>query len=336
MPKGKGVVAYNLRSLHRIAFQRPKAGHSREKTMPATKQKSAVRARVAVPTRALTKVHRSEYVSWALIVAVALLTLLSSASVLPPMLSSRLATFWIFSKPQMMVIVGLSLTLLLLVGLAHQKRYIQALRRQFEEHERTERARAQRHTSRLYALLNVGRMMVAQSDLQTVFESIVKMCIEVFNGDQASLMLHDVDSATLEVRAVAGKLVPEGMLGTRQPVGKGVAGWVAQNREPLFLHPGADGGAPAGLELKKKDLSSAMVVPIILRDELVGVINVSTRSSEVHLDDDDLRALQAFAENVGAAIRHTEQAEWMRATIRKLQGQKDKSGISGSYQARPS
>jgi hypothetical protein len=26
---------------------------------------------------------------------------------------------------------------------------------------------------------------------------------------------------------------------------------------------------------------------------------------------------------VGAAIRHAEQAEWMRATIRKLQGQKE-------------
>jgi len=302
--------------------------------MAAKPHKAMARAQARGKSGALNKVHRNEYISWALIVAVTLLTLLSSASVLPPILSDRLASFWIFSKPQMMVIVGLSLTLLLLAGLAHQQRYLKALRRQFESHQRMERESAQRHTSRLYALLNVGRMMVSQSDLQTVFESIVKMCIEVFNCDQASLMLHDAESGTLEVRAVAGKLVPEGILGTRQPVGSGVAGWVAQKREPLFLRPGGE-NAPPGLELKKKDLSSAMVVPIILRDELVGVINVSTRSSDVHLDNDDLRALQAFAENVGAAIRHTEQAEWMRATIRKLQGQKDKTGISGSYQARP-
>jgi transcriptional regulator with GAF, ATPase, and Fis domain len=302
--------------------------------MTARSGKTPVRSQTRGKSSALTKVHRNEYISWALIVAVALLTLLSSASVLPPILSDRLASFWIFSKAQMMVIVGLSLTLLLLAGLAHQQRYLKALRRQFESHQHMERDRAQRHTSRLYALLNVGRMMVSQSDLQTVFESIVKMCIEVFSCDQASLMLHDVESGTLVVRAVAGKLVPEGILGTRQPVGSGVAGWVAQKREPLFLRPGVD-SAPPGLELKKKDLCSAMVVPIMLRDELVGVINVSTRSPDVHLDDDDLRALQAFAENIGAAIRHTEQAEWMRATIRKLQGQKDKTGISGSYQARP-
>jgi GAF domain-containing protein len=76
-----------------------------------------------------------------------------------------------------------------------------------------------------------------------------------------------------------------------------------------------------------------MVVPVILRGELVGVINVSTRSPDINFDDDDLRALQVFAENVGAAIRHTEQTEWMRATIRKLQSQKDRSNITGTYPA---
>jgi hypothetical protein len=43
-----------------------------------------------------------------------------------------------------------------------------------------------------------------------------------------------------------------------------------------------------------------------------------------------------FAENVGAAIRHTEQTEWMRATIRKLQSQKDRGNISGVFPAQPS
>jgi GAF domain-containing protein len=63
------------------------------------------------------------------------------------------------------------------------------------------------------------------------------------------------------------------------------------------------------------------------------VINVSARAPHIDFDHDDVRALQAFAENVGAAIRHAEQAEWMRATIRKLQGQKDHH--TGTQQARP-
>ena len=62
-----------------------------------------------------------------------------------------------------------------------------------------------------------------------------------------------------------------------------------------------------------------MVVPIILRDELVGVLNVSSRSHKVNYDKTDLKALEVFAENVGSCIRHTEQATWMRQTVQKLQ-----------------
>jgi len=282
-----------------------------------------------------TEIHRSAYVNWFLIITVVLLTAVSSLSVLPPVLSDRISSFWIFSKPQMMVIVGLTLTLVLLAGLAHQQRYLAALRAQFKANQKLERERAERHTARLYALLNVSRVMVAQSDLQTVFDSITKLCCDAFGCDQASLMLLDPNTDTLEVRAVSGKNIPEGVLGARQPVGKGIAGYVAQKREPLLLkHRDTQADIP-GLELRKKDLSAAMVVPVILRDELVGVINVSARSKDVEFDSDDVKALQAFAENVGAAVRHTEQAEWMRATIRKLQSQRDRSGITGVYPAHP-
>ncbi len=281
------------------------------------------------------RIHQSAYTNWFLIATVVLLTLVSLVSVLPPVLSDRMAQIWLFSKPQMLVIAGLTLALLLLVGLAHQRRYLTVLRRQFDAIQRNERDRAQRQAARTYALLNVSKVLVEQNDLQTAFDSITKICVDAFSCDQASLMLFDRDSASLVVRAVHGKAVPEGMIGARQPLGKGPSGFVAQQREPLVLRADDRTNVP-GLELKKRELTAAMVVPVILRDELVGVINVSTRSPEINFDDDDLRALQVFAENVGAAVRHTEQTEWMRATIRKLQNQKDRSGVSGVYPAQNS
>jgi transcriptional regulator with GAF, ATPase, and Fis domain len=279
------------------------------------------------------RINHSSYVNWSLIVIVVLLLAVSLLSVLPPVLSDRFSAFWIFSKPQMLVIAGLTLTLLLLAGLAHQMRYLHALREQFELARRTEREQSERHTARLYALLNMGRVMVAQSDLQTVFDSITKLCCDAFGCDQASLMLFDKDADVLEVRAVSGKHVPDGVLGHRQPVGKGIAGWVAQRREPLLITPSLP--PIQGLELRKKELSAAMVVPVILRDELVGVINVSARAQSVEFDADDMRALQAFAENVGAAIRHAEQADWMRATIRKLQDQKERGAHPAQAARKP-
>ncbi|HKW14258.1 MAG TPA: GAF domain-containing protein [Candidatus Krumholzibacteria bacterium] len=279
------------------------------------------------------KIKHSSYMNWSLIASVILLTLVSIVSVLPPVLSTRLSEIWFFSKHQMLVIVGLCLTLVLLAGLAHQMRYLHVLREQFAAVQKNERERAERHTARLYALLNMGRVMVTQSDLQTVFDSITKLCCDAFGCDRASLMLYDKNAELLEVCAVSGKNVVEGVLGSRQPIGKGISGWVAQKREPLLLTPTS--AVVPGLELNKKDVSSAMVVPVILRDELVGVINVSARPPHIDFDQDDVRALQAFAENVGAAIRHAEQAEWMRATIRKLQGHKEQHQARPAYVAEP-
>jgi transcriptional regulator with GAF, ATPase, and Fis domain len=281
------------------------------------------------------RIHQSAYTNWFLIGTVVLLTLVCLASVLPPVLSNEFATHWLFSKQQMLLIAGLTLALLLLVGLAHQRRYLVALRRQFEAIQRAERERTERHAARTYALLNMSRVMVEQNDLQMVFDSITKSCVDAFACDKASLMIFDRESTSLVVRAVSGKSIPADMLGTRQALGTGISGWVAQRREPLVLRANQRPNVP-GLELKNKEVIAAMIVPVILRDELVGVVNVSTRSPEINFDDDDLHALQVFAENVGAAVRHTEQTEWMRATIRKLQSQKDKSGISGVYPAQGS
>jgi putative methionine-R-sulfoxide reductase with GAF domain len=280
-------------------------------------------------------IHHSSYTNWFMIAMVAMLTLVSVATVLPPMLSARVAGIWLFSKPQMLLIAGLTLALILLAGLAHQRRYLMTLRRQFESIQRTERDRAERQAARTYALLNMSKVMVEQNDLQTVFDAITRICVDAFTCDKASLMVYDRESNSLVVRAVCGQSIPEGMLGTRQPLGKGISGFVAQQREPLVLRANQKTNVP-GLELKSRDIISAMIVPVILREELVGVVNVSAKSPDINFDDDDLRALQVFAENVGAAIRHTEQTEWMRATIRKLQSQKDKSSISGVYPAQKS
>jgi GAF domain-containing protein len=218
-----------------------------------------------------------------------------------------------------MLIVVLSLVLLTLTGLAHQQRYIAMLRRQFEQSQAEEIARAKKNTHRMFALLNVSRMLGASSDLQNTFDSVTSMCLEAFNAHQASLMLFEGDMQELVVRSVSGQAVPSTMLGATLKLGEGIAGWAAKKGESLLIGDDFDPERYPDLELKNASLNSAMVVPIMLRDELVGVLNVSTRSRKIRYDKDDMRALQVFAENVGTCIRHTEQASWMRQTIRNLQ-----------------
>jgi transcriptional regulator with GAF, ATPase, and Fis domain len=232
-------------------------------------------------------------------------------------------------KPQMVLIVVLSLALLTLTGLAHQQRYIAELKREFEKAQADEIARAKKHTNRMFALLNVSRVLGSWSDLDKVFDSITDMCVEAFKCHIASLMRFDPDTNELVVKSVAGQSVPAAMLGARLKLGEGIAGWVAKKGEPLLMGKDFNPEEHPELTLKNTSLTSAMVVPIMLRDELVGVLNVSTRSRKIEYEKDDLRALLVFAENIGSCIRHTEQASWMRQTIRNLQEAVKASKSSG-------
>jgi transcriptional regulator with GAF, ATPase, and Fis domain len=262
---------------------------------------------------------RQKYLNWSLLVIAFLIIALGLLSVAPQLFGENLASSQPWPRPQNVLIIVLCLALLVLTGLAHQRRYIAILKAQFEQAQLDESARAKKHTQRLFALLNVSKVLGSWSDLQKVFDSIVEICVEAFGCHQASLMIFQNETQDLIVRAAAGESVPSTMMGVRVRLGEGIAGWAAKKGQALLIGSDFDPVKYPELELKNVSLTSAMVVPIMLREELVGVLNVSTRSRKTTYDNDDLRLLQVFAETVGSCIRHTEQASWMRHTIRNLQ-----------------
>jgi GAF domain-containing protein len=174
------------------------------------------------------------------------------------------------------------------------------------------------HSQRLRGVLEVSRVLNAETEPQAVFDAIASICKATFPCDQVSLMLLDRDTQELVVRAAAGHDDLTHVLGARRKLGEGMSGWVAQHREPLVLGPEVDHPArrpyPASASL-----TAAMLVPILVRDELDGVLNVSSRTAATRYGPDDLRALQVFAENAGTCIRHSERAAWSRRVIAAYQ-----------------
>jgi signal transduction protein with GAF and PtsI domain len=128
-------------------------------------------------------------------------------------------------------------------------------------------------------------------------------------------MMVNEDTLELETRATTGHANEDQVRAATVKIGEGIAGWVAEKREPIILTNETSLERYPNLKLKDKSISAAMVVPILLRDELVGVLNISTQSPDTMYTKEDLQALQVFAESAGTCIRHTEHVEWMRKTI---------------------
>jgi Nif-specific regulatory protein len=235
-----------------------------------------------------------------------------------PMLNERFAGIWPWANTHIVLLAGLVIAMaLLIIQLTLQQGKVTAVRQKVENLEVESSEREKQNNARLRALLNISRIMGAVTDPENVFSRITSTCLEIFNCQQASLMLINEEKTELQVRAATGHLAETKVGGAKQKIGVGIAGWVAKTQQPLILGPNIDMSRYPGLQLKSASVTAAMVVPILLRGELYGVLNVSSRTSGVTYNEEDLQALQVFAENAGTVIRHSEQAEWMRKMIEK-------------------
>lgn len=267
----------------------------------------------------VARLERQAWRNWTLVVGVILLACVGMAWGLYPELREHVAEVWPWAGTDEALTAGLAITLLLSTAyLTAQQRSVISLRRKLSDATAAAHAGMQQHVERLYGLLTVSRSLATATDPRVVFDCITRTCLDVFEGEQVSLMLIDRAQGDLEVLSATGHENAAAVVGKRTPVGQGIAGWVAENRRPLLLGPNIDADQYEGFEPKSVSLAAAIVVPIIMRDELLGVLNVARRTEGVEYNEEDVQALMVFGENAGIAVRHAEQSSWMRDTIRRL------------------
>ena len=278
---------------------------------------------------------RKSWRNWFLFVAVALITTIGLATAILTLLGGRIETVWPWANTDLILLAGLSVAILLFAAyLTQQQRQVTGLRLELMRANERSSQKVRQYYDRLAALVNVSRVLATSTDPQAVFDSITTTCLETFDCQQTSLMLLNDQTQELEVRSVKGHDQMARELATLQKVGQGIVGWVAERRKPFVL--GRDMGAPSieGTASQETSLpAAAMVVPVSLRGELVGVLSVSSSKPGLVYSDDDLQALQVFAETAGICCRHAEQTDWMRQTIQRLDAALQERGVDESHWA---
>jgi K+-sensing histidine kinase KdpD len=169
----------------------------------------------------------------------------------------------------------------------------------------------------LSALSEVGKAINRLLDIDDVLRRILQAALDLLEGDEGSIMLLDAAGEYLKV-AHAFTTAQEVVDGAVVKVGEGVAGWVAQNKEPLLLAGKVPDDMFDRLEKKQRDIPYAVSVPLVVNDELYGVLNVNAGPTR-QLSEYDLRALQLFAEHAAIAIRNARSFERERQTVVRLE-----------------
>ena len=156
----------------------------------------------------------------------------------------------------------------------------------------------------LYRAISTVNAVVEPED---TFDAVLRAGLELVGADRGSVMLLDDLDERLKIVSAQG-LSQAIVAQTRQKLGQGVAGWVAQQRKPLLLDGDAkdDDRFELTLEIDDDDLRSSISVPLHIRDELLGVLNMSltVRASKVELSEYELRMAAVFAQHATAAIEN--------------------------------
>lgn len=161
---------------------------------------------------------------------------------------------------------------------------------------------------RLLALRRFGRAMQAERegketapssavrDENVPLQELLRNVITTLRASSGSIMLMEPRDEVLRVRAAHGLPEEAGRNGG-QPIGQGIAGFVASRKEPLILPKdfGKFSNGELGRYAHREYIRSSLSVPIHTKDHLLGVMNLSSYADDRHFHADDLHWLNMLA-----------------------------------------
>jgi diguanylate cyclase (GGDEF)-like protein len=163
----------------------------------------------------------------------------------------------------------------------------------------------ERENHKLHLVLEANRTLSSSLDLQLVLERLMDKAREVTEAEASSLMLVDEDAQELYFFTVHGEK-SDAVKKIRLKIGEGIAGWVAQEGEPVLVEDAASDPR----FYRKADQSSGfqtrsmMCVPLIFRKRILGTIQVLNKTDNRNFDRQDLSILQIMADQASIAIEN--------------------------------
>ncbi|MFH1771363.1 MAG: HD domain-containing phosphohydrolase [Candidatus Omnitrophota bacterium] len=158
-------------------------------------------------------------------------------------------------------------------------------------------------TRELSLLYEIGQDVLSSIKLDEVLKTIVERITSVLDLEICSILLYDEASGLLSIKAscgLSGQVIKETMIA----LGKGISGWVLENRTPILVEDIEKDDQFKKISLEKYYTHSFISVPLIIKDKLIGVININNKASGMPFNNDDLRLARGIAAQAAIAIEN--------------------------------
>jgi PAS domain S-box-containing protein len=157
---------------------------------------------------------------------------------------------------------------------------------------------------RFQAIQRVTEAALAHLKLDSLLGVLLERLREMLEVDAVRVLLCTPEGRKLTVRAAVG-LEEENGNPVPVPIGQGIAGWVAYHRRAIIVD---DMSRVTVVNPLLRRLHSAMVAPLLVEGNLIGVLKVGTLTPRA-FGEADLGLLQLVADRVALAIDRARQHE---------------------------
>ncbi|XOF33061.1 MAG: GAF domain-containing protein [Candidatus Electrothrix sp. YB6] len=155
----------------------------------------------------------------------------------------------------------------------------------------------------LLPLYGLGEHFMSSTSEHDVLESLLNVISDQTAADSLSVMLYDEGEGVLRIAASRG--IPEEMIDAiRIKPGDKIAGRVFQERTPVILNQETQGDSRFADLLKRPEIVSAVSFPMIVRDKILGVLNVSYTDGDIRFADSDIEILGIFSTQAALAVEN--------------------------------
>lgn len=167
-------------------------------------------------------------------------------------------------------------------------------------------AETQEHLSQHRLLQHLTTSAASGTTLEEALESAVSGLQVTLGGDRVAILLVDREMKHLAVKAAVG--YSESILDLRIPIGAGLTGWAVAHHRSLRVDNVKED--PRYIEGSANTISE-MVVPLIYRNEVLGVLNVESEKYNTYTASDE-EMLSTLGGSLAAIIANARLLEQLR------------------------
>ena len=164
---------------------------------------------------------------------------------------------------------------------------------------------AERRTRQLTSLNEVARSLTSMLELDPLLDQILNSAVDILDCEAGSLLLLVPETGELIFEVTTGP-VADDLLGKRLPPGVGLAGRCVERHQPIIqndVHRSKEWYAD--IEEKTGFVTrDIQVVPMLIKDHCLGVIEVINRKDGLPFTQDDQELLMAFASQAAVALEN--------------------------------